>query len=97
MKLRRLYRLLELMIGPRLIYNIRLMLLRVILFIKFPFESNLQFIFEYLGLVKTRYALVRDMKEKANTSSFDPDEEPKDAQEASSKGKLKACIRNFVK
>lgn len=44
-----------------------------------------------------RYALVRDMKEKANSSSFDPDEEPKDAQEASSKGKLKACIRNFVK
>merc|ERR1719204_2013819 len=43
-----------------------------------------------------RYALVRDMKEKANSSSFDPDEESKDA-DASSKGKLKACIKNFVK
>ena len=43
-----------------------------------------------------RYMIVRELKEKANSNSYDPDEEAKDAEGQAAKGKLKGTIRNFV-
>jgi len=43
-----------------------------------------------------KYVLVRELKEKANSSSFDAEEHSKDAESQAAKGKLKGVIRNFA-